>query len=454
MRSSSATSALRDDDAIREAEGALAEGNPKRALATCLGALGSPPRAIAGPTGPGWVGHVRGAWVFAAFDRLTAAVLLEVPVARVPPDLLVPALRRCLELSSFDGFRLCLRGDLVVDRFASRAPADARGIFELVGDLVLHAEGARRRFVSELGATPPPRAGEADPDGALFGFTDEAPQDFEPETLRTDVASSRRSVPTGDDDLPPILAMAGPPSAAAAPEPDDDLPPILAAAPARAAEAPKPPRPPEASVSSLEIRAPTPPRGTMRSDLVAAANQRDRLLEMLDATRALALVAATGTPGSALVELVVRATTYRAVHELATTFPAAVATLVASTPEHVSTDGSASGQAEAAMLIVERLLDTPERWADSVPLRVPALRSSAEVREHLRRYARLIEAAPADVGLRFHLLLGALSELLGRTKLPDQTQARLRDIVSFARKEGSRPRAIELMMTALSRIIA
>ena len=41
-----------------------------------------------------------------------------------------------------------------------------------------------------------------------------------------------------------------------------------------------------------------------------------------------------------------------------------------------------------------------------------------------------------------------------RTKLPPQTDQRLRDIVAHAQREGAKPAAIDLMMTALQRINA
>jgi hypothetical protein len=68
------------------------------------------------------------------------------------------------------------------------------------------------------------------------------------------------------------------------------------------------------------------------------------------------------------------------------------------------------------------------------------------------RYLGEIDKAPGDPPLRHFLALGALTELLVRTKLPAQTDQRLRDIVSHAQREGAKIPAIDLMMTALQRI--
>jgi hypothetical protein len=78
--------------------------------------------------------------------------------------------------------------------------------------------------------------------------------------------------------------------------------------------------------------------------------------------------------------------------------------------------------------------------------------SAAQAKEHVARYLQEIDRAPADASLRHFLALGALTELLVRTKLPTQTDQRLRDIVAHAQREGAKTAAIDLMMTALQRI--
>ncbi len=83
---------------------------------------------------------------------------------------------------------------------------------------------------------------------------------------------------------------------------------------------------------------------------------------------------------------------------------------------------------------------------------VSGMVSAAQAKEHVSRYLSEIDKAPGDPGLRHFLALGALTELLVRTKLPPQTDQRLRDIVAHAQKEGAKGAAIDLMMTALQRI--
>jgi hypothetical protein len=71
----------------------------------------------------------------------------------------------------------------------------------------------------------------------------------------------------------------------------------------------------------------------------------------------------------------------------------------------------------------------------------------------LGSYASEIDLAPADLELRHHLLVGAFAELLVRTKLPPNTQDRLRAIVAKAAADGPTKANLELMSTALARMI-
>ncbi len=81
---------------------------------------------------------------------------------------------------------------------------------------------------------------------------------------------------------------------------------------------------------------------------------------------------------------------------------------------------------------------------EETPLHIDPLTTAALAREHLGRYLREIERAPADPMLRHFLAIGALSELLVRTKLPAKTEQRLRDIVAYAQRDGAKPGTIEL----------
>jgi len=78
--------------------------------------------------------------------------------------------------------------------------------------------------------------------------------------------------------------------------------------------------------------------------------------------------------------------------------------------------------------------------------------SAPQAKEHVSRYISEIERSPIDPAFRHFLALGALSELLVRAKLPAQTEQRLREIVTFAQREGPKTSAFDLMMTSLQRI--
>ena len=90
----------------------------------------------------------------------------------------------------------------------------------------------------------------------------------------------------------------------------------------------------------------------------------------------------------------------------------------------------------------------------SEPLVIQPITTAQEAKQHLARYVSEIDQAPSDVDLRHFLALGALSELLVRAKLPPATQERLKGILAHARKEGPKQQVVELMMTALNRMIA
>lgn len=160
--------------------------------------------------------------------------------------------------------------------------------------------------------------------------------------------------------------------------------------------------------------------------------------------------------------LLIRCTVFRAIYEHGDTMPDAVAHLyrctAAATRELIHAEGggrraSAAGVAEPAFLAMERLVTLRGQVPEEKPLHIDPLTTAALAREHLGRYLREIERAPADPMLRHFLAIGALSELLVRTKLPAKTEQRLRDIVAYAQRDGAKPGTIDLLMTALSRIV-
>jgi hypothetical protein len=110
--------------------------------------------------------------------------------------------------------------------------------------------------------------------------------------------------------------------------------------------------------------------------------------------------------------------------------------------------------AEPALLAMERIVSSRAQLPKERPLSIEPLATAAQAREHLARYVEEIEASPTEPALRHFLALGALMELLTRTRLPAQTSQRLKDIIAHALRDGAKPSSIELMMTALKRIVS
>lgn len=163
--------------------------------------------------------------------------------------------------------------------------------------------------------------------------------------------------------------------------------------------------------------------------------------------------------------LLIRATVYRALLEHDKTVPNAVAELYHGTKDatreiYITAPGKRRGAmaippAAPAFDLMTRL--TEARCEVGPPAELAAvtpITTAQEAKQHLARYVAEIDQAPQDPELRHFLAVGALSELLVRTKLPAPTQDRLRGIVAHAQKEGAKPQAIELMMTALTRMMA
>src|SRR5262249_25819999 len=118
---------------------------------------------------------------------------------------------------------------------------------------------------------------------------------------------------------------------------------------------------------------------------------------------------------------------------------------------------SVTGQiqgAEPALVVMERVIVSRAVVQKEKPLAIEPMVSAAEAKEHVARYLQQLDRARSGAGMRHFLALGALTELLVRTKLPPQTDQRLRDIVTHAQREGPKTQAIDLMMTALQRINA
>ena len=181
----------------------------------------------------------------------------------------------------------------------------------------------------------------------------------------------------------------------------------------------------------------------------------DRLCMLLRHAQSLASLTLEERPASMM--WLVRSAVFRAIYDFKDSVPDAVAHLYRCTGMGSSGNGRASGQftaAEPALMVMERVIVARGQMPKEKPLALDPMTSAAQAKEHVARYLAEIDKGPQDAGIRHFLALGALTELLVRTKLPPQTDQRLRDIVAHAQREGAKTSAIDLMMTALQRINA
>jgi hypothetical protein len=449
-----------------------------RFVGLCVAAAGDgTARAVATSEGPGWIAVVRSGLVFVAFQSAAGQqISIEAPLVRLPREKRVPVLRTCLELSRAElPSRVCLRDDLLLLRFTSRlaaiTPALLRRVLEHVG-------GLAHRYVELLACSFAARPAVNFSDRATVGW--EAVGETralskpvlltggravevltaEPPPLAVPVKKERESIPAI---LAPLFAQASPPPAIPPPPRVPSVPP------------PRPPRRPSddkrrtapepavaragddrARASTLEIEAvalDTPRRpGSIPPSGEVAILPPDRLVTLLQRAQALASLSFEGRPGT--MHWLIRSTVYRAIYEFRDTLPDAVALLYRTTGMAPPSRTNAAAAPEPALLVFERVIGAKGSMAKEKPIAIDPMTTAQQARDHVSRYLAEIEAAPNDAGLRHFLALGALSELLVRAKLPQQTGQRLRDIVSHAHREGAKPHTIELLMMALKRISA
>jgi hypothetical protein len=335
--------------------------------------------------------------------------------------------------------------------------------------------GARASAPDGLPPVLAPTAALADP-GRLSDFDSlppvlAPPPDGVPQTARFGATASTLAAPPPEREAPPETARLGaipslttpmPFSAPVARRRRDTIPGmtgISADAIARASTSEA-----ESSPEGMQPRRPTVRMGT-RDAQQPPDSPEAKLCDLLHQAQALA-TALSFEERPATMMLLVRAAVFRAVLEFGEAVPDAVAylyrTAAAATRVIFPSAPPAPGKrptipipmAEPALLAMERIVSSRALLPKERPFAVEPLATAAQAREHLARYVEEIEASPADPALRHFLAVGALSELLARAKLPAQTSQRLKDIVQHARTEGAKPATIELMMTALKRIVA
>jgi len=364
----------------------------------------------------------------------------------------------------------------------------------------------RKRALATLQAAPARRSVVPPPPSTLRPADRSAPADDDlPPILAPAFASDPSRSALEDDDLPPVLAPAGalearlealeamppvlappevmpqtarlgapPPPAFAAPPPlEREIPPETA----RLGAIPSPLTPmpfaspaarrrtiPGMPALSTDTTARPPSLDVDASDAAArrASTPADKLCELLHQAQALA-TALSYEERSATMLLLVRAVVYRAVYEFSESVPDAVSYLYRTAAGAMrSIWPSASGKrapsqipmAEPALLAMERIVAARAQLPKERAFVVEPLATAAQAREHLARYVDEIESAPSDSTLRHFLALGALTELLVRTRLPTQTSQRLKEIVAHAHRDVPKQAALELMMTALKRIVS
>lgn len=248
-------------------------------------------------------------------------------------------------------------------------------------------------------------------------------------------------------------ALRPPPRAATGSRPTPAATPVVTASQVvedRASVAPPSPHARGGDMTSTQVSAAPPPPGPKQlCDLLHKAQTLGAVLSFAD------------QPASNL--LLVRATVYRAVFEFSDSAPGAVAqlfdeTLPLTREIHITAPGKRRGamaipEAESAFASYEKILAAGGVLPASGPPGIEPITTAQDAKQHLARYVSEIDQAPGDLELRHFLGLGALCELVVRTKLPPQTLDRVRGIIARAIKEGARQSSIDLMMTALNRII-
>lgn len=460
-------------------------------------------RPVSRPDGTGWVLPARGTAVFVRVDATPGRITIEAPVGRLPQTRRVPALRAVLELGDEDGtlLRPCLRGDLVLVRFAGRLasmpPATLRW---LLRDAIDRAERYADALALRYDARPPW------PDEARAPAWESLGQ---PRALPTLAAPSRQRDLAEDDEedlrmtLPPMRregpsserdGLAPPPSSRPAREPessplprssprppvgalDSDLPPILAPSLVRAQPRVREPESSPAPLAAPRVAMPeidlgdapgVPPSARVEASPAASVPEpptlaADRLCTLLRTAQTLAAQLAHDHRVGPLL-LVIRAAAFRAIHRFGDDVPDAVANLYRSTvgaAGEALAPGSPQRRApgleaiviEPALLAIDRILLLRARVPKERTLAVDPMTSVEEARAFLARYRDEIERAPADPAVRHFLAAGALAEFLVRAKLPGPMEGRLREILAHAEHDGARARAVDLLMVTLGRII-
>jgi hypothetical protein len=422
-----------------------------RMVAHLLGAEGWPSRTVTSPRGSGWIVTIGDALVFLGLDPANGRVTVEAPVVRLPEHHRVPALRLALELSANPELpcRFSLRRELLVLSFGAplgqTPPSFLHSVMVDVATLSRStAQRFRARFDAPL-AIVDARSGAVE--WAALGEARALPLLAPHRRLQAPVESEPEA---RDDSIPAILA-----------------PKLASSAAARNATSRQPqaealPAQEQARRTLHEFQLDAVLRGLPDATLPSAeAVEASRLCELLG--RAQALASAPGADSQpAMLALLIRATVFRSIHGFGASLPDAVAHLYRATAAATRQTWTADARQNIApgaggrptLEVLDRLIAAKAQVPKERPLAVDPLTTAAQAREHLKHYVNAIECAPDELPIRHFLALGALAELIARTKLPSPTEQRLRDIVAHAERDEPRTASLELMMTTLGRIIS
>lgn len=287
-----------------------------------------------------------------------------------------------------------------------------------------------------------------------------AEEDDMPAILAPDMADERPSPPS----IPPTVP---PPASRPADSPSSRpsmLPSALPHVPALGLRAPFPTGGGVVRTNTpQELEPPPATRRPIRPAPADTSTPEGKLCELLRQALALATALSFQERPQTML-LLVRAAVFRAVFECSDAVPHAVAYLYRATrsvtreiwttrPDPVRPLGPMP-LAEPALGALEQILTVRGLVPKEKPASIDGWPTALVAKEQLGKYVSEIEIAPQDPVLRHYLALGALSELLARARLPAQTDQRLRDIVAYAQRDGAKLQVVELMMTALRKIVS
>lgn len=481
---------------------AWSRGEHARVVSHCLGAAGAQGiKNISLPEGPAFVSVMGGMSIIIRVRPKQEQIVIETPVARLPETQYVGAMRLALELSggTRSAARYAVRGDVLVLRMIGRidvmsphaiqsalesivaqASDDARVMSTSVHARVFTTEEHVDMDLDKLPEAPFLDI-EAGPTPSVKR-TAPPPPGVEP-SKGTGMSGMFQSVaPILSPEPPPAAPKAAPPAAAPTPAAPPPAPAAKPAAPTSQAVtrpgaprlAPPPPSVAKPSPPTVRSKEEDPGKGmgqrtvpAMPAATAAAAQASaapaDGFFELMHKAQTLGAVLSFADQPASMM-LLIRATVYRAYFNYESVASAAVGHLFNETSSmtkeiYITAPGKRRGamaipSAQPAFDVMQAIVDKRGEVPNAAPMQVTPITTSQEAKQHLARYLSEIDQAPQDLEIRHFLALGALSELLVRTKLPVPTMERLKGIVALAEREGPKQQNVDLMMTALSRMIA